>query len=263
MSEQAEERQLAAIVAADRASTPPPDLVALRAGGRRLVRRRRLAAGAAAAVVALAVGVPLAVVGTGDESTAPDRGLVATATPTPTAPPSSAQPAQPSQPAEVSVPLPGGLRQDLLPETGEVLGEVVAAGDFYGYEQVVYAAESAGGTYVVVGIRYRGRLLRVVAALSPLDVEEPDGVDLWGGYRDDDGTYLLVGSVPGDVDLDLGVRESLRPPTRSSTEVLPGFTVFYDTGPWREEWDPLQAAPLDLETSDGTVVDVRGRTYVS
>ena len=251
---------LAALVAAEPTHAPPPDLAALRAGGRRLVRRRRLATGAAAAVVALAVGVPLAVVGSGDESTAPDRGLVATATSTPTAPSPSAQP---SQPAEVSVPLPGGLRQELLPESGEVLGEELAAGDFYGYERVVYAAESDGVTHVVVGIRYRGRLLRVVAALTPLDVEEPDGVDLWGGYRDDDGTYLLVGSVPGDVGLDLGVRESLRPPTRSSTEVLPGSTVFYDTGPWREEWDPLQAAPLDLRLSDGTVVAVRGRTYVS
>lgn len=265
-----EDQQMAALVAADRPAGSAPDLVALRAGGRRLVRRRRLAAGAAAAAVALAVGVPLAVVG-GDESTAPDQTQVATTTPS--EPPTTRTTTEPAVegdplPAEVRVPLPGGQFQELLPEDGEIRGDEVVVGDFSGYEQVLYAAqrtfpgETAPATYVAVGIRYEGRLLRVVSALAPMDVPEPDGVDLWGGYREDDGSYLLVGSAPGDVEVEAARDAESVPVTGRSTTVLPDYTVFYDTGAFQDSWDPLQAAPLTLLV-DGEPLEVRGRTYVS
>ncbi len=44
--------------------------------------------------------------------------------------------------------------------------------------------------------------------------------------------------------------------------MLPGYTVFYDTAPFLDAWDPLVAAPLTLFV-DGHRVDVQGRTYVS
>jgi hypothetical protein len=124
---------------------------------------------------------------------------------------------------------------------------------------------------VSIGVRDGDRILRTIQALSPETVREPDGVDLYGGDvrgergpndRVADGTYLLVGSVPGDVEVSVAAPgESPRPVTGSSTETLRGFTVFYDVGDWEDEWDQVQLAPLTVTTSNGSRVAVRARSW--
>jgi hypothetical protein len=76
------------------------------------------------------------------------------------------------------------------------------------------------------------------------------------------GRYLLVGTVSGDVAVSVtrpdGVR---RPVTGASTSVLPGHTVFYDTGAWDEGWDQVQLAPLSIVTDDGRRAGVRSDSW--
>ena len=55
------------------------------------------------------------------------------------------------------------------------------------------------------------------------------------------GRYLVVGLVRGDVAVGVTGQDGLsRPVTGTSTSVLPGYTVFYDTGAWGESWDQVQ-----------------------
>ena len=52
-----------------------------------------------------------------------------------------------------------------------------------------------------------------------------------------------------------------RPVTGASTSVLPGHTVFYDTGDWGEDWDQVQLAPLTIVTDDGREAGVRTASW--
>ena len=138
--------------------------------------------------------------------------------------------------------------------------------------QILYAARRPEANVVSIGLRDGGRVVRTVpSVLTPEDVDAPDGIDLYGGDvlgergpddRVAEGTYLLVGSVPGDVEV--SVTEpggSRRRVTGSSTRTLRGFTVFYDTGDWERTWDQVQLAPLTVTTSDGRTVAVRTRSW--
>ena len=49
--------------------------------------------------------------------------------------------------------------------------------------------------------------------------------------------------------------------TGASTSVLPGHTVFYDSGAWDEGWDQVQLAPLVIVTDDGREADVRSASW--
>lgn len=50
--------------------------------------------------------------------------------------------------------------------------------------------------------------------------------------------------------------------TMSSTTVMPGFTIFYDTDEWMAGWDPTKLAPLSVTVGDQTV-KVRQRSWTS
>ncbi|WP_134767222.1 hypothetical protein [Nocardioides sp. 1609] len=283
---------MARLVAADPTAPVPPDLTALRAGGRRLVRRRRLAVGAAAAAVVLAVGVPLAVVGGQDEA-APDPGPAVTsdARPDPSDPPSTAPTSAPTSPGggatdnvdppppgsvePVRVPIPGGGRFSGEWEEGVILGEMVELGDYYGYEQVLYAAAPGpaadDGACISIGVRYQGRILRLLCAIGPA-ADTSERFVMWGGMREEPGVvdavegsgYLLVGSVPGDAEVSIAAEgQAPRPVTTARTDVVPGYTVFIDQAPWVESWDELQLAPLTVTTDTDLRLDVRRRSYVS
>ena len=70
--------------------------------------------------------------------------------------------------------------------------------------------------------------------------------------------------APGDVQVSIDAAgEEPRPVTEVRTSILPGYTVFYDVGQWRDSWDPNQPAPLTITTSDGAEIKIRSRTYVS
>lgn len=154
-------------------------------------------------------------------------------------------------------------------EDGELLGTPLEIGMVDGHEEILYAArrvfeDSPGGepmTYVATGLRDGDRILQTVSPLAPMEVKEPDGVDLYGGDRRPDGTYRLIGSVPGAVAPSItDGTEPAHEMVTSSTEILPGYTVFMDTGEWRSEWDATQLAPLTVVTAD-TEIEVRQRSW--
>ena len=102
----------------------------------------------------------------------------------------------------------------------------------------------------------------------------PDGtedIQLYGGdvlgergpdERVERGRYLVVGSVRGDVALSVtGPDGHTRPVSGTSTSVLPGYTVFYDSGAWGKSWDQVQLAPLVIGTDDGRGADVRSDSW--
>ena len=49
--------------------------------------------------------------------------------------------------------------------------------------------------------------------------------------------------------------------TGTSASVLPGHTVFYDSGDWDEDWDQVQLAPLSIGTDDGRGASVRSVSW--
>ncbi len=279
MSEHPEDRQMARLVDADHATVPPPDLAALRAGGRRRLLRRRLALSAATAAVVAVVAVPVAVAGLGDGDRAVEappatqgttQGPSPSATPAPTSAPTSepgtevtseAVPPPPPDVEEVRVPLPGGGSFTGVLETGTVLGETIEMTPYEGYPRFAYAAREGGSTCLSVGVRVDGRIVRMVCTLTiPVD----DRWVMWNGYREDPGTYELLGALPGDVDVSIGPDGGdPRPVTTRRTDVLPGYTVFLDEAPWDESWDPLQPAPLTVTTSAGDRYPLSRHTYVS
>ena len=157
-------------------------------------------------------------------------------------------------------------------EDGDPLGEPLEIADpALPFAEILYAARRDGLTYVATGMRDGSRILRTIQALMPEDVRRRDRMDLYGGSvlgdrgPDElvaDGSYLLIGSVPGDVEVSVtsaAVRP--RPVTATSTTTLPGYTVFYDTAPWQDSWDQVQLAPLTVTTSDGHRVAVRQRSW--
>jgi hypothetical protein len=188
--------------------------------------------------------------------------------------PSETKPIKPTEPVETTRPAkPRKPSTPPRPESGEweeaaLLGKPLALPG----AQILYAARRPEANVVSIGLHDGGRIVRTVpSVLTPEDVDAPDGIGLYGGDvlgergpddRVAEGTYLLVGSVPGDVEV--SVTEpggSRRPVTGSSTRTLRGFTVFYDTGDWEQTWDQVQLAPLTVTTSDGRSVVVRTRSW--
>ena len=43
--------------------------------------------------------------------------------------------------------------------------------------------------------------------------------------------------------------------------MLPGYTVFYDSGAWGDGWDQVQLAPLVIVTDDGRQASVRSASW--
>lgn len=176
---------------------------------------------------------------------------------------------------------PGGVVHGLW-EDGERLGDALDRGVVDGRREILFAArrpyvnpgetEVVEETYVATGMRDGQRVLRTISALTPETETAPDGMDLYGGNllgeRDadesvEDGSYLLLGAIPGDVDVSVtGPDGTSRPVTSVSTTVLTGDTVFYDKAAWDAGWSPIEAAQLTVSTSDGNRVDVRERSWV-
>lgn len=272
-----EDRQLLALVEADDAHVPPPDLASLRAGGQRLVRRRRTMIGAGVAAAALAVVIPTTIVATsGDDPKSDPHTPVATdqsSPPTdPTTPPAEPKPTKPSWPEETTVPLPNGDNAAVVIEDGEILGEVVKIGTWNGYDEVIYAARRQDPgvkhptTYVADAIRVGDQLMQVS---YPMEVGKDEGVWMQGGEdrrsisAPEDPGYRLLGIASGERDVTVSLDGGPgKAPTVSSTDVLPGITVFVVSGPWQDGWDPLQAAPI-VVTVDGKDYDARKVSVIS
>ena len=152
-------------------------------------------------------------------------------------------------------------------EPGTVLGEVLPMGTFDGQTEVLYAArvrgvdmrinKAADVAVLMAGIDDAGTLRRTVWALQP--GTEPNGQPLgvYGGTKsaDEDGDgfhYGVIGYVEGEHDVVQVILPdgTSRAVTGSSTEVLPGWTVFHDTGAWADTWTQ-DRAPLTYGVTDG------------
>jgi hypothetical protein len=153
-------------------------------------------------------------------------------------------------------------------EDGELLGEPLLLEAGVDFADIVYAARGRDATYVATGVRDGDRILRTIVATTPSGT---DGIQLYGGdvlgergpdERLERGRYLLVGTVKGDVTLSVTRPDGRRRPvTGASTSVLPGHTVFYDSGAWDEDWDQVRLAPLVIVTDDGRRAGVRSASW--
>lgn len=171
----------------------------------------------------------------------------------------------PSQPRSVSPPA-GDLDVVGDWETGELLGERLPAGTAYGAPQIVYAvrdsASEQGYALVSLGLERDGRIFRTLPALVPQSEEAADGIDLYGGNLVD-GSYELVGAVPGSVTVSIeGADGRLADVASQSSAVLPGWTVFHHRAKWQADWDEVQLAPVVVTTDEGVRVAVRDRSWV-
>jgi hypothetical protein len=153
-------------------------------------------------------------------------------------------------------------------EDGELLGEPLVLEADLPFADIVYAARGRDATYVATGLRDGERIFRTIVATLQSGA---DGIQLYGGdvlgkrgpgERVERGRYLLVGSVRGDVAVEVTGPDGLtRPVTGTSASVLPGHTVFYVCGDWGDDWDQVQLAPLVIATDDGHEADVRSDSW--
>ncbi|WP_182523575.1 hypothetical protein [Nocardioides dongkuii] len=265
------DRRMFELVAAEPDAVGPPDVSAITRRARRHVVRRRAAAGLGVLAVAATVVVGVAVQ-QDDVERGREAPPVSSPSPTATASPT----ATPARPEPGSVRLPGGVRLTGEYEQGEVVGEVVDLGRLGDHEEVLYAARGsldlsdpgASTTYVAAGVRVDDRILRTMPVAWPGQAgDEPDQATLYDGHRIDmygfrDPYYRLFGLARGQVAPTIELPDGRsRATTLASTEVLPGWTVFVDEGPWDPAWDALQAVPAVLDLGDGRELDVRERTW--
>lgn len=255
--------ELERLVAAEPTATGSPDLTAIRHAGRRLRTRRRIVTGLASLAVVGAIGVPTALVASGGpEATTPD----------PAGPASAGQEKTRPRPKDVESRTLEDLLEDTEPsvcgvmacrfvrpaeytkESGTVVGEVLPMGTFDGGTEVLYVARLRGVDLrtskdaevdvLMAGIDDGQTLRRTVWAVQPgTEPGDPD-LRLYGGSKaaDADGEghhYGVIGYIAGEhnvveVTLPDG---TTRPVSGSSTGVLPGWTAFYDTGAWFDEWE--------------------------
>lgn len=260
MTQQHDDAAIRALVEADRFEPTAPDLAALRRSGRRRLIGRRAAIGTAVMAVVAAITIPVAVL-----THEPDRVPPVVEQTTP--PPVSPTPTKPVRPESVELPMPDGTNLVAETEPGTLQGQPLAIGRFGTYRQVVYAATGADGeTYVSVGVRYRGQIVRTGNAIVPADAEPADGFVLYDGSRldqYDDPHYLLVGVVEGDTQVSVAAPGgSPRTVTGQTSSMLPGYTVFFDRAPWDQTWDSNRLAPLTVSTADGRSGDVRKVSWV-
>ncbi|HXH79973.1 hypothetical protein [Nocardioides sp.] len=236
--------ELVRLAKAEPVATGAPDLGEIRHAGRRLRVRRRIMTGLAALAVVAAIGIPAALFSL-SQPTADGIG------------PGSSGRDAPDEKAVcgvVSCIGPGSQGREM----GKVIGEVLAMGTFEGGEtEVLYAArvpgfdlrtsEEAEVDVLMAGID-DGTLRRTVWALQPGTEPRDFPVRVYGGLKhaDEDGAghhYGIIGYAAGEHDVvEVTLPDgSTRPVTGTSTEVLPGWTAFYDTGAWPDEWTGSRA----------------------
>lgn len=156
-------------------------------------------------------------------------------------------------------------------EHGEVVGARLPMGRFGDGQEVLYAArvdgvdlrtgEKARVTVVMAGLAEGQRLYRTVWAMQPGTEPGTRPLFLYGGtpLADSEGGqsrhYGVIGAVEGthDVVEVSGPSGGPRAVSGLSHDVLPGWTVFFDTGEWDPGWDDGSAtrAPLTYGVPGG------------
>jgi hypothetical protein len=256
------DEDLARLVHEDPLHTGVADTAALIRAGSRLRRRRQLAISAGAGLAAAAVVAPFMLLGgSGDTvglspAASPSPGTDATATATATAtvpvPVEGLKPDATPGPCGVAVckPIKGTYGS---PERGELIGAQLELGTFDGSTEVLYAARNKGFDtrtgepldsvdVISTGIVVDGRLRRTVWAFQPHQDELAGPLGLYGGERtmseDGQAHFGLFGYVEGEhTSVTATSADGQTRAVRGiSTEVYPGYTVFFDTGAWDDAW---------------------------
>lgn len=262
---------LTRLVREDPLPASTPDTAGVIRAGSRLRRRRRLAVTAGAGLAAAAVIAPFALLTGGSDTVGMSPadapvGSSADARGVPSATPRDdtteklvtlEELRQREQlPSSCGVMACAFVKGDASsPETGEIIGEVVEMGTFEGHTEVLYAARVRGVDLrtstkadvdvLMAGIRDAdGTIRRTVWALQPGTEPGEPVLRAYGGEQHADETgdgthYGVIGFVAGVHD-----RVTVTQPdgtTRDvlgvSHDVLPGWTVFHDGGPWQAAWD--------------------------
>lgn len=267
--------EMSRLVRDDPAHTEPVDLDRLMRNGL-AARRRRTALAAAAGVLAVGVIVtPLAVVVAEQrhDGAGPAGTNRATTSPGTSGATKAARGERPRVACGVQVCALPGESDPGMPERGELIGSTLEMGTFEGSEEVVYAVETKGYDtskgkpadhpvqVISTGIVVDGQLRRTVWGFQPNE-DPPSGSDLhvYGGERTKgpDGTphYGVFGYIEGDhPEITVtGGAEGTRDVLGVSSEVLPGYTVFYDSGVWEDSWS--RTAGLVFAVPDGPTCDL-------
>ncbi len=253
------DNDLARLVQQEPLPTGAPDTAGLIRAGSRLRRRRHLVVTAGAGLAAAVVVAPFMLLG-GSEDTVgispADSPRLATAATTPadTKPVTIDELQKRVEAREhvcgvmACVDKHGGYG---TLEKGEVIGARLEMGLHDGHMEVLYAARNEGFDtmtgepkdsvdVISSGIVVDGRLRRTVWAFQPN--EDPRGpILLYGGERtvSEDGAahFGIFGYVEGEhAEITATSDGQTRPVSGLSTEVYPGYTLFYDTAAWDDSW---------------------------
>ncbi|PUA82241.1 hypothetical protein [Nocardioides currus] len=262
---QHDDHDLALLVRDDPVHTGPADTARMIRVGTRLRRRRQVGIAAAVGLAAAAVVAPFVLLGGTD--TAVDTDLAPAGQTSASTSEAAQDPS--TDPTQVT---PKSLR-DLSGsaqvcgvavcrvsrgtvgsvERGEVIGTRLEMGTFDGVPEVLYAARNKGFDTITgkpkdsvdvlsAGIVVDGQLRRTVWSFQPVEEAGVLGpVFLYGAQRTiaEDGTpqFAMFGLIEGEhQEVTATVDGQSRPVAGLSTTVYPGYTAFYDRGPWDESW---------------------------
>lgn len=212
--------------------------------GSRMRRRRQLAITAGAGLAAAAVIAPFMLLGGNDDTV----GLSPATSPSVTGKAVAATPGT----CGIAACMPNRGNYGSL-ERGELIGAQLEMGTFDGATEVLYAFRDKGHDtstgepkdsvdVIASGIVVDGQLRRTVWAFQPHEDPMVGPVGLYGGERtvsaDGQAHFGVFGYVAGEhAEVTATIDGETRPVSGLSTDVLPGYTVFYDTAAWNESWD--------------------------
>lgn len=248
------DEDLTRLVHDDPLPTSAADTAALIRVGSRLRRRRQIAVTAGVGLAAAAVVAPFMLLGGGDDTvglspaTSPSLSVDATAT----VPADDLKPAATPGTCGVAACKPDdGIYGS--PEKGQLIGAQLEMGTFDGNTEVLYAGSNKGFDtrtgkrldsvdVISTGIVVEGKLRRTVWAFQPLQDELAGPLGLYGGERtlsaDGEAHFGVFGYVKGEhAEITATSGDQTRAVSGLSTEVYPGYTVFYDTAAWDETWE--------------------------
>jgi hypothetical protein len=242
------DEDLARLVHEDPLHTGVADTAGLIRAGSRLRRRRQLAISASAGLAAAAVVAPFMLLGGSGDTV----GLSPASSPSP-ATATAAVPLEEVKPVATLSTCGVAACNYGSPEKGELIGAQLEMGTFNNGTEVLYAARNKGFDtrtgkpldsvdVISTGIVVDGKLRRTVWAFQPHQDELAGPLGLYGGQHtlaaDGRHQYGVFGYVQGEhtsVTATSADGQS-HPVTGLSTEVLPGYTVFFDTGAWDAAW---------------------------
>lgn len=231
--------------------------------GARLRRRRRLAVSVGAGLAAAAVVAPFIVLGGSDDASVgiaqADQPRLSTSTPVAPDPDTATlTPLDellskgPQAPSVCGVMACRPKRGQLgSPEEGSEIGSRLEMGTFDGHTEVLYAAHNEGFdtstgepmdkvAVLSSGIVIDGQLRRTVWAFQPHE-DRLGPIRVYGGERTVDASghahFGVIGYVEGEhTEVTATSGGQTRTLSGVSTDVLPGYTVFYDSAPWDDSW---------------------------